>query len=407
MTKIKNVLVSAYACEPNKGSEPGIGWHWVIELAKLEYNVKVITRTNNRENIEIGLNKLQVYPNLKFYYYDLPKWIRVLKNLPFGIYFYYFFWQIGILSVGREILKESKVDVVHHITFGVFRQASFLWKLKTPFVFGPVGGAEMTPHKLLISLPFIEYIKEILRVIVNYTFKLSPPLNKMLKNTDLILCKTQDTLNFLPKKYSSKSFVEMDIGTTGVFKNEKIKFENKNKLKVLYVGRFIGWKGVHLAIDAVNKTNNDSEKIELTLIGKGKLKKYLEQKAKSESIKFIDWVTQEELFEYYSSFDCFLFPSFHDSSGSVILEAYSFGLPVISLNLGGPDKLVQDDCGFKIDVIGKTFNQVTSEMAELLLKIHVNREILKPLKAGAFEKAEYYKWGNSVKRTYQLIENKI
>ena len=84
------------------------------------------------------------------------------------------------------------------------------------------------------------------------------------------------------------------------------------------------------------------------LANKGPFKLFLEKRVKSKSINFVDWVTQEELFNYYSSFDCFLFPSFHDSSGSVILEAYSFGLPVISLNLGGPDKLVQSDCGFKI-----------------------------------------------------------
>ena len=54
MKKVKNILISAYACEPQKGSEPGIGWHWVVELARLEYNVHVITRSNNRENISVS-----------------------------------------------------------------------------------------------------------------------------------------------------------------------------------------------------------------------------------------------------------------------------------------------------------------------------------------------------------------
>ena len=43
---MKTILVSAYACEPLKGSEQGVGWNWVLQLAK-KNNVHVITRANN------------------------------------------------------------------------------------------------------------------------------------------------------------------------------------------------------------------------------------------------------------------------------------------------------------------------------------------------------------------------
>jgi len=66
------VLMSAYACEPNKGSEPGIGWNWVLETARLGHEVWVLTRANNRANIETELAKLPPIKNLKFLYYDLP-----------------------------------------------------------------------------------------------------------------------------------------------------------------------------------------------------------------------------------------------------------------------------------------------------------------------------------------------
>lgn len=405
MTKIKNIIVSAYSCEPNKGSEPGIGWNWVIELARLNYEVNVITRQNNRENIEKGLSNLESLPNLYFHYYDLPKWATSLKKVPFGVYFYYYFWQKGIVSLAEEILKIKEIDVIHHITFGVFRQPSFLYKLNKPFVFGPVGGAEMATNKLLNSLPFNEFLFEWLRIIVNYIFRFSYSLNKMYKNTDVILCKTEDTLNFIPNMYASSKYVEMDIGSLGAIRTEKE--SSSDKLRVLYVGRFIGWKGVHLSIDAINKANIKKEQIDFTLIGKGHLKAALQKRVKSKSITFIDWVTQEELFEYYSSYDCFLFPSFHDSSGSVILEAYSYGLPVICLNIGGPAKLVDDKTGFKIDVINKTADQITDEIAHLLIELNNNKEKLKSYRDEAFLKADYLKWNNIVKRAYDLIENKL
>lgn len=405
MTKIKSIIVSAYSCEPNKGSEPGVGWNWVIELARLNYHVNVITRQNNRENIEKGLKNLEKFPNLHFYYYDLPKWATTLKKAPFGVYFYYYLWQKGIVSIAKKLVEEKDIDLIHHITFGVFRQPSYLYKLKKPFVFGPVGGAEMAPNKLLKNLPFKEYMFEWARIATNYIFRISPSLNKMYRNTDIILCKTEDTLKFIPKKYSSAKYVEIEIGTNGAFRNNSK--TNNGNIKVLYVGRFIGWKGVHLSLEAVNKANKDSEQIEFTLIGKGQLKAYLQKRVKSQSINFIDWLPQEKLFEYYSSYDCFLFPSLHDSSGGVILEAFSYGLPVICLNIGGPAKLVDDKTGFKIDIINKTADQITDEIAHLLLELNTNKEKLKSYREEAFLKADYLKWNNIVKRAYDLIEDKL
>ena len=37
--KKKKILLSAYACEPNEGSEPGVGWNWAIELKKLRHKI--------------------------------------------------------------------------------------------------------------------------------------------------------------------------------------------------------------------------------------------------------------------------------------------------------------------------------------------------------------------------------
>ena len=49
--KINRVLISAYACEPGKGSEPGVGWNWVKQISRF-YETFVITRSNNKEAIE-------------------------------------------------------------------------------------------------------------------------------------------------------------------------------------------------------------------------------------------------------------------------------------------------------------------------------------------------------------------
>ena len=57
MKKKLSILISAYACEPNKGSEPEVGWQWATNLSNLGHNVYVVTRRNNKQNIENSFKK--------------------------------------------------------------------------------------------------------------------------------------------------------------------------------------------------------------------------------------------------------------------------------------------------------------------------------------------------------------
>ena len=54
---------------------------------------------------------------------------------------------------------------------------------------------------------------------------------------------------------------------------------------------------------------------------------------------------KNDLFKEMKNADCFLFPSYHDSGGFVILEAMSRGVPVIALDLGGPGQIVNNNSG--------------------------------------------------------------
>jgi hypothetical protein len=88
------VLLSAYACEPGKGSEPGVGWNWVRQIAPFA-EVWVITRSNNREAIEKALAE-EPLPNVHWVYFDLPRWARFWKKGQRGVHLYYYLWQVGI-----------------------------------------------------------------------------------------------------------------------------------------------------------------------------------------------------------------------------------------------------------------------------------------------------------------------
>ena len=70
MGKLK-ILVSVYACGPNLGSEPGMGWNFVLGLSKF-YEVHVITEKRKwEEPIHLFLSaNPSVGQNLKFHFID-------------------------------------------------------------------------------------------------------------------------------------------------------------------------------------------------------------------------------------------------------------------------------------------------------------------------------------------------
>ena len=124
MGKELKVLISAYACEPSKGSEPGTGWNIVISLSRL-HNVTVLTRTNNRAKIEAAQNIGQGRKT-QFIYYDLPGWAtRMKKLLLLPVPLYYALWQAGAYLSHKKQIAESGFDIVHHLTFNAFEAPGF------------------------------------------------------------------------------------------------------------------------------------------------------------------------------------------------------------------------------------------------------------------------------------------
>ena len=82
---MSRILLSAYACEPGKGSEPAVGWMWAMELAAAGHEVWVITRAANRAAIESELQQRE-RTGLHFEYYDLTPWVLRWKRAGRGIH---------------------------------------------------------------------------------------------------------------------------------------------------------------------------------------------------------------------------------------------------------------------------------------------------------------------------------
>lgn len=397
------VLLSAYACEPGRGSEPGVGWNWACEIANLGNEVWVLTRKNNREIIEEHCKNTKP-ANVNFIYYDLPSWLTWWKKGGRGVYLYYLLWQIGAFFKAKNSHREINYDCVQHITFVTVRQPSFMGSLGIPFILGPVGGGESAPYELRKNFSLKGWIKDMLRDVANSIIKYDPMMHLTFKTADRIYVTSEQTKSLIPKWYQGKVDIQLAIGIEDTSVNLQPKEPKLKKHKLLYVGRFESWKGMALGLKAFAGVLKEYPDTVLTMVGKGpdfSLWYDLALKLNvNDNVIWVDWVEQDELAALYQQHDIFLFPSLHDSGGMVVLEAMSYGLPVVCLDLGGPGVIVDNQSGLSVGVQGRSELCVVKALENSLLTLMKTPPLLGKLSLGSKSRAADFSWQKVILGVY-------
>ena len=365
------VLLTAYACEPGKGSEPGNGWNWAKELSRYE-DVWVLTRTNNREAIENAVAAHHL-PNAHFVYLDLPRWGRFWKKGPRGLRLYYYLWQALAYRNASQLHREVQFDVVHHVSFATFVFPSFLPFLPVPFVWGPVGGGETIPLSLVRSFGVRRQIDEFLRGFRRWLGELDPFVRRTVKKAILIAATTAHTQDRLAALGRSDAEIIMHAALCDEDLSALQKISNKTEgpFRVLTVGRMVQFKAHDLggSLRAFAKLLQQHPESEYWLVGDGPERKRLTKLARNlgiqDRVTFLGALPRDEVFAKLGECDAMLFPSLHDSSGWATIEAMAAGRPVVCLDLGGPALQVAEDRGIKVPAV--SVDQIIADLGAALI----------------------------------------
>lgn len=405
-----NILLSAYACEPLLGSEPGVGWNWTIEIAKRGHSVWVLTRPMHKEKINDFFSKSEnqyLNERINFIYYDLPFWKR--KRGTWGTHLHYILWQIGILRIAKKILNRESIDYIHHITFVTTRFPSFLCYLNKPFIFGPVAGGEKPPIILKQDYPFVCRIKDFIRELSNNLVRLNPFIKLTFAKAYKIYTTSEQTKKLIPSKYHSKVENTLAIGSedTLVSMEGKNTIQNGERIKILFAGNLLYWKGIHLALKAFKEFKKKSPNSNFTIIGNGPEEKWLKditmRMGLSDSVIWRDKMNRNQLLKEYENYNLFLFPSLQDSGGMVVIEALSKGLPVVSLDIGGPGLVVDSSCGRRVTTMHKTQEDIILELANSIYELS-SKEVIEKLSFNAQKRAKAFTWESVIDRVYSDLE---
>ncbi|MFH0815926.1 MAG: glycosyltransferase family 4 protein [Methanobacteriota archaeon] len=120
--------------------------------------------------------------------------------------------------------------------------------------------------------------------------------------------------------------------------------------RILYVGHISKMKGIHLLLEAFQKLVAEGREARLTAVGRfvPHDRKIIEAKD-WEGVEFVGPLPQPELAPYFRQADLFVLPSYMEGMPRVVMEALSWGVPVIASDLPGIRRL--DDSGRLIRIM--------------------------------------------------------
>ncbi len=401
------ILLSAYACRPDKGSEPSVGWNVARELVK-DHEVWVLTRTNNNPAIEAELQRHPL-PNLHFVYCDLPKWVRWWKKDSWEVHLHNSLWQIEAHATALKLHRDIGFDLVHHVTYGRYCTPSFLAFLPIPFIWGPVGGGESAPPLFWQDFGFRGRMYERLRDLSRWLGERDPLLRITVQHCAAVIATTSETSTRL--KMLGVKKIEMIAGQTGINQEELEQLKmlsirsSEQPIRFLSLGRLLHWKGFHLGIRAFAKAQLQGA--EYWIVGEGPQRKNLERLAQdlkiSDRVRFFGEVPREKALSILGNCDVLVHPSLHDFSPTVCLEAMAAGRPIICLDLGGPSVQVTEETGVKIQAHDP--QQAVKDMAITMESLAHNGQMRISMgQAGQKRVYEFYRWETKGQFFSQLYE---
>ncbi|OQX56369.1 MAG: hypothetical protein B5M53_01945 [Candidatus Cloacimonas sp. 4484_209] len=312
---------------------------WLTEtIRKLEqkgHSVMIFTSSYR------GLKQKEIFgiPVYRFRYF-FKKWetlthdMAVPERLKSGIFF--------------------KLLIIPYITFGCINALYISYK----YNFDIIHVHWPFPHiifgyliKLLTKKPLIATFHgaEIILLRKKFPF-LIPFFKKLLLSANFNTVNSSFTMKNLSALIPSKKIKIIPFGCS-IAKQKKGK-PQAEKNEILFVGRLVERKGVCYLIEAFAKIAPQHQNLKLRIVGDGPLRNSLISLTKklgiNDKVIFSGFVSNRELIKSYEKAKVFVLPAIVDSHGDteglgvVLIEAISYGIPVIASNVGGIPDIIKD-----------------------------------------------------------------
>ena len=333
------VLLSAYACSPGTGSEPGVGFQTLMAVAE-DHDVWVITRQKNADAIERHLSNHPSKSRVNVVALELgPRSVLLKRRLgAMGLQWYYDRWQIKAGEVAVALQAKIDFDVTHHVTFSADWGRAGVASLDVPFIWGPIGGGVTAPAPLLPTLGWRGILSEIGRRSGRALLRRRRSYHRSWRVARVILLQNRETGELGPDGSDRRL---LPNSTSVDLPRLSISGERTNE--VVVVGRLIPWKGGLLALRSFAQIENQTAT--LVFVGEGRERNRLEAAAQrmgiDKRVRFRGSLPRPQALELVARAGVFLHLAVHEENSMAVGEALSLGTPVVCLDWGGPAELLR------------------------------------------------------------------
>ena len=402
------ILINAYACSPGMGSEPGMAWNWVSNLAKF-CELHIITEGEFREKIETVVPTLEQGVNMHFYYNPVSEEIRKMcwNQGDWRFYKYYREWQWKTYLMAKDICSKEQIDILHQLNMIGFREPGYLWKLseenELPFVWGPVDAKDKFPVAYLDGAEVkTKLFMRLKNFLTGIQLRYSGRVKKAARQSSVVFSASSNSQRSFKKYFGIDSPL---LNETGCYiQNHTLEDKTgKDTFDVLWVGKMDFRKQLGLALVSIGKTGND--KIILHIVGGGDAGQYKSLAAELGIAEQCVWhgaVSHDEVQTIMQQSDVFLFTSVAEGTPHVVLEAIGNNLPVVCFDTCGQGDAVNDKVGRKIPLSSPC--QSVSDFAKLLNELEDNRSLLKQLSENCKERQQELSWEEKAKTMMEWYE---
>ena len=376
-----NYLISAYSVNPYKGSEDSIGWNWVLQYEK-NYKegdrIILLTKKFNEKDTRKGLEEFNIQ-HVELVIVDVPNvlnWFRE-KHSAFH-HMYYILWQHWAWLWVKH--SGIRFDVIHHVTMNDYRIPSEMYKAKgAKVIWGPMGGAQVTPRPLKV------YEKNQLvasfREFVNKSCSWNPFYKKALRSYYKIYCINNETQKQISRIVGKDVPLMPELALRDEYKNLPIRKGNNDILKIVFVGRLIGKKGIAFLVDALSLMPTDMN-WELLIFGDGDdhalIEKQIADSGIGKNVKLMGNRPLNQIAEAYQQADVFVLPSLRETSGNVLLEAMAYAVPIVAFDTSFCRLLKEVDCGVFINT-EQALNNIKEDYCKAIVTLGQDKELAKQM----------------------------
>lgn len=401
-----SILINAYACSPNMGSEPGMAWNWCVNLAKY-CKLHIITEGEFRSKIEAVVPTLPQGKNMHFYYNPVSAKIRKMcwNQGDWRFYKHYRKWQWKTYEMAMDICRNTHIDILHQLNMIGFREPGYLWKIPDiPFVWGPIGGLKQFPKAYLkgagLKMRLFNKLKNRINI---YQIKHDKRVKEAFLHASLLISSIPDSYKAIKKYRHLDSII---IPETGCFITDDVptRHFNEKVFHVVWAGKFDFRKQLPLALRAIAQANNP--RIILDIYGSGNE----EQTAAAKQLAVALGIKNQTIWhgnqpnqivmEAMKKAQLFFFTSISEDTSTVVLEAISNRLPVLCFNTCGMAAVIDEKVGHKIELTNP--QQSVKEFAEALNRFEKDRELLKECSLNCKARQQELSWENKAKQMVEL-----